>query len=182
MFGNAANQSGPTLIANSNPGKDAYIGKYSSSGSLTWVIKLGGSNIDVGKSILWEPNGYCTIAGNFSATITVTSGVTLTAASASSSYFIARYNGLTTGLNESATIDFNLNPNPAESMIHILIPNQQMIDRIEIYSLTGALLKTEKIGFSTSEINYNAGDLASGSYMLRLITDEGQTSKLIQIE
>lgn len=181
-FGNAANQTGPTLTATSNPGKDTYIGKYSTSGSLTWIIKLGGTNIDVGKAILWEPNGYCTIAGNFSASITVVTGLVLTAAPASSSYYIARYNGLTTDLGETSAVNFNLYPNPAENMINIQIPTQVMVDRIEIYSITGALVKSEKIGFVTGEINYNAEDLSSGSYMLRLITDQGQTSKMIQIK
>ena len=181
MFGNAANQTGPTLIATSNPGKDVFIGKYSTSGSLLWVMKLGGTNIDIGKAILWEPSGYCIIAGNFSASITVTNGLTLTAAPASSSYFIAKYDGLTTGIEEAADLNYNLYPNPAHSAINIQLDEPTLIDRIEIYSISGVQIKSEKIGLSTDQMNFNLEDLPAGSYMVRLLTAKGQTSKLIQV-
>ncbi len=181
-FGNAANQTGPTLSATANPGKDTYVGKYSTSGTLLWVVKVGGNNIDVGKSILWDANGYCTVAGNFSASITVATGMVITAATASSSYYIARYNGLTAGIAENNDLNVELFPNPASDILHISMPVQILIDRIEIYSLNGAQVKTEKIGLTSGEVNMNIDDLSTGSYMVRLITDQGVASKMIQVK
>lgn len=177
----AANQTGTTLSATSNPGKDAFVAKYSITGSLLWAIKLGGTNVDVGKSILWNPNGFCTVAGNFSASITVTSSISITAASASASYFLANYNGLTASTDELSADAFSMYPNPTDGMLRISTRNLLTIDRVEVYSVTGQLLLSEQIGMPGDDLRLNLASLDAGSYLVRLITDQGVGTQKIQV-
>lgn len=180
-FANAANQSGTALTATSNPGKDTYVAKYSITGSLLWVVKLGGTNNDIGKSILWNPNGFCTVAGNFSATISVATGISITAAPASASYYIANYNGLTASTEELSKDAFRIFPNPSSGILNITLRDDQLIDRIEVYSITGKLIHSELIGFNTTEMRLSLESLETGTYLVRLVTANGTGVEKIQI-
>jgi len=178
-FANTATQTGTTLTATS--GKDSYVAKYGITGNLLWVVKIGGSGNDVGKSIVWNPNGYCTTAGNFSSTITIAPGITITSATTSSSYYIANYNGLTASTEELSKDEYNMYPNPTSGMLNISMRDKQLIDRIEVYSITGKLVLTETIGFSSDEMKLNLQSLETGTYLIRLVTANGTGVEKIQV-
>jgi hypothetical protein len=184
-FANASNQTGTTLTATSNPGKDVYVAKYNMNGGLLWVIKLGGTSNDWGKAIVWNPSGYCTVAGNFSGTVTVSTApaISISAAPGSASFFIANYNGLTTGLQTiNNTLSFDVFPNPADDMIRINTPGNEAIEKIEIYSVNGTLVSSDKIGFNTTELNYNIEQLTPGMYFVHVTTATETGVRKIQIK
>jgi hypothetical protein len=69
-----------------------------------------------------------------------------------------------------------LYPNPARDMVRLAAESN--IDKVEVYTLSGALMQTEK-GFGTRNINIQLGNLNEGLYLVKTYTDEGlQTAKL----
>ncbi len=70
----------------------------------------------------------------------------------------------------------SLYPNPARDMVRIVADSN--IDRVEIYSLSGALQQSET-GFGARNMNIQLGNLNEGLYLVKTYTDEGlQTAKL----
>jgi len=78
-----------------------------------------------------------------------------------------------TGIEDRGTSRISVYPNPVKNEIFIKTDSQ--IKRVEIYSLTGALLLLEN--------NFNekisVSDLPKGVYMLRIYTDNGLTIEKI---
>lgn len=73
----------------------------------------------------------------------------------------------------------SLYPNPARDMVRIVAESN--IDRVEIYSLSGALMQTEK-GFGARNMNIQLGSLNEGLYLVKTHTDEGIKTAKLQIK
>ena len=85
----------------------------------------------------------------------------------------------TTGLNP-LTSRSRLNVYQNENSIKLSLDKETVIKNIEIYSVTGTLVKTCKVGYSTSEMTMPT-DMVSGCYIIRVNTN-GQpiTQKFIK--
>lgn len=72
-----------------------------------------------------------------------------------------------------------LYPNPAIETIHIESPKE--IKSIDVYSETGAFIKT--VSFSSDKIELPVGDLNKGTYLLRVVSEDGlfDTRRIIKI-
>ncbi|MFM9007826.1 MAG: T9SS type A sorting domain-containing protein, partial [Bacteroidota bacterium] len=177
IFGSNANQTGTNI--NPTNGNDCFVAKYDINGTLLWVIKTGGSNSERGQSILWDATGYVNVAGNFSGQITLGAN-TLTAPS-QAAVFVARYNGLTTGIgtieNDPSLVVF---PNPARDFIR-LSSEERLIDGVEIYNLNGALIIQERFPFGSNSLELNVGNLSQGQYLLHVISGEKRSIQQIQV-
>ena len=79
---------------------------------------------------------------------------------------------LATILNEK----FNLYPNPASNVVTITNGENLLVQQIAVYDTTGKLIKTENYNNKT-EIQLNVENLASGTYLLHLKTNEGTAVK-----
>jgi hypothetical protein len=80
----------------STGGKDAFVAKYTPSGTLVWAQKLGGATDDAGNGIAVGPDGSVYVAGSFSTTATFGTGsskVQLTSAG-SNDAFVAKFDAL----------------------------------------------------------------------------------------
>ena len=91
---------GRTLTYTSgSTGSDIFIAQYSSTGSVNWVAQIGGSNVDLGRSICTDSNGDIIVIGLFYTGTTLTfydkNGVSferaLTNVGTNSDIFIAKY-------------------------------------------------------------------------------------------
>ena len=71
---------------------------------------------------------------------------------------------------------FNLYPNPATNIVNITNGENMLVSKIEVYDITGKLIKTENYNNKT-EIQLNVEHLASGTYLLHLKTNEGTAVK-----
>ena len=71
-----------------------------------------------------------------------------------------------------------LYPNPVKNELYL--KTIAIIERLEIYSITGELVKQESTLINASKINVE--NLVSGVYFLKLMTDEGviSTHKIIK--
>lgn len=181
VFASNSNQTGTSLSATN--GKDAFVAKYGQTGTLLWVQKIGGQNVDQGKAVVWDTNGDCIVAGNFGGTLTIGSLAPISAAgSGISSQFLARYDGLSTGLASfDSGIDFQVSPNPATDFITIRTNEKTPIDKYEIYNVSGALILTDEITNRTSEISVNLKELHSGFYFLHITSGSELGIKKIQV-
>jgi hypothetical protein len=74
---------------------------------------------------------------------------------------------------------FNLFPNPANGGMVTLSGSFGPNDRLEIFNLQGRLIRESRLQQSNS-FQLSLGDIPSGTYLLRLISERGiQTQKLI---
>jgi hypothetical protein len=78
-------------------------------------------------------------------------------------------------------VDFttNIYPNPAKNNITIE-NNNFVISNIELYNITGQLVKTENV--NSMSINMNISDLKTGIYILELHTNETSIRRKLIIE
>ncbi len=182
VFSTNSSQTGTNLTATN--GKDAFVAKYGQTGTLLWVQKIGANNNDIGKAVIWDTNGDCIVAGNFGGSLTIGSLPPINAAgSGISSQYLARYDGLTTGL---ATLDpgiqFDLYPNPAGEYITVSTGITLPIDKYEIYSINGALVLSEIFSNGKKdEITINISGLEPGVYFLHITSGDEKGIKKIQV-
>ncbi|MDO9255507.1 MAG: T9SS type A sorting domain-containing protein [Bacteroidales bacterium] len=88
-----------------------------------------------------------------------------------------------------STLPTGLNPLTATSRLHmyqsgnllnVKLEKEIVIKNLEIYNITGTLVKTYKFGYSTSEISVPA-DMASGCYIIRVnTTGQSMSQKFIK--
>jgi hypothetical protein len=88
---------------------------------------------------------------------------------------------LTASTEELSKDEYNMYPNPTSGMLNISMRDKQLIDRIEVYSITGKLVLTETIGFSSDEMKLNLQSLETGTYLIRLVTANGTGVEKIQV-
>ncbi len=67
---------------------------------------------------------------------------------------------------------FNLFPNPASNVVNISNSENRIVNKVDIYDVTGKLINTQKFS-NESEIQLNVEALNSGTYLLHLQTNEG---------
>jgi hypothetical protein len=67
-------------------------------------------------------------------------------------------------------------------MIRINTPGNEAIEKIEIYSVNGTLVSSDKIGFNTTELNYNIEQLTPGMYFVHVTTATETGVRKIQIK
>lgn len=181
VFASSSNQTGPSLV--STNGKDAFIAKYSQTGTLLWVQKIGGSSNDQGKAVVYDANGICTVAGNFGGTLTLGTTAPITASPGAASVFIAKYDGLSAGVDEPVnTLKFEAHPNPADHYITVTSELTEPIELIEIYTVTGVRVLETKIDVHTNNYQIDISELSSGMYFLQITAGENKGVKKIQIK
>lgn len=71
---------------------------------------------------------------------------------------------------------FNLYPNPATNVVNITNAENMLVNQVTVYDITGKQLNVQKFNNQT-EIKLNVENLASGTYMLHLQTNEGLAVK-----
>jgi photosystem II stability/assembly factor-like uncharacterized protein len=91
-------------------------------------------------------------------------------------------NPLAVGLSEKKieNIDFEVYPNPTKDYLSIEVSSDKMIERLEVYSISGQLIQSILIQKKSEKIQLN--DLSSGTYMIHLITQSGRISKKVIVE
>jgi len=75
------------------------------------------------------------------------------------------------GINETASLDLVVYPNPTSGSIHV--STDAVVEKIQVFSMSGELLKTEL----NSVINIS--ESAAGSYLLQITTSKGITSRRV---
>lgn len=99
---------------------------------------------------------------------------TITKGSVANLYYIkTAYNALNVDTFDKNCIRFY--PNPVLNELTISIPNDLKIEYLEIYDLTGRLVKTSKVVEKTIDMN----EFSKGSYIVRVYTSEGIIAKKI---
>ncbi len=78
--------------------------------------------------------------------------------------------------NEQLSAKFNLYPNPATNVVNITNNENMAVQQVTVYDIAGKLITTQNFN-EQAEIQLNVENLASGTYMLHLQTNEGTTVK-----
>ena len=79
---------------------------------------------------------------------------------------------ITLSTNEQLAAKFNMYPNPATNVVNITNNENMLVNKVVIYDITGKQLSTQSFNNET-QIQLNVENLASGTYMLHLQTNEG---------
>lgn len=75
-------------------------------------------------------------------------------------------------VNEQLAAKFNLYPNPATNVVNITNSENMLVQQITVYDISGKKLSTQTFN-NEAEIQLSVENLASGTYMLHLRTNEG---------
>jgi hypothetical protein len=84
----------------------------------------------------------------------------------------------TLSVNEFLNSKFSVSPNPANNFISISNAENILVSGISITDLNGRVVKQNTYN-NVSDIQINVSDLASGMYMLNIISDKGSFTKKI---
>jgi hypothetical protein len=71
-------------------------------------------------------------------------------------------------------------PNPANTQINIALTDATILQSVRLYAANGQLVFAQQ-SVDNQQLNINTADLASGVYMLQIITDKGSYSQRVQI-
>lgn len=89
-FNNTLTLGGTSLISAGNT--DAYLAKFTSGGILLWLRQLGSAGNDAGNDLVLDAAGNVYVTGNFSGSISLGNGLSLTdGGGTSSKLFVVRY-------------------------------------------------------------------------------------------
>jgi len=165
--------------------RDAFVCKYSTSGTLRWVSRIGGPGIDTGKSLALNSNGKVTVAGEFFGNVNV-DGTVISAPFNERAVFLTRMGGGTVGLNEDKANSLSIYPNPAKDVVTIILPdmNDAMVT-LEIIDIQGKIVSSQPLKNITGQKNttIDISNIAPGSYYLTLDTSNGfYRSRLVVAE
>jgi hypothetical protein len=83
---------------------------------------------------------------------------------------------VTVGINEVLSNKFNIFPNPATNVVNITNSDNMLLQQVTIYNISGKQLSTQTFN-NQVEIQLNVENLASGTYMLHLQTNQGTAVK-----
>ncbi|HEX7413911.1 MAG TPA: T9SS type A sorting domain-containing protein [Bacteroidia bacterium] len=161
---------------------DFFIVKYDNTGTVLWAIAVGGTSWDALNGAATDVFGNVFVGG-FSLSPTLTFGTTtLTILGAGYNVFFARLGNLATGFNElSDNSNFNIYPNPANSIINLELKMKDGIQNttLLITDMLGNTVKQSILYNPTSIISVS--DLAEGVYNISLISNEGVVNKRLVI-
>ncbi len=82
-----------------------------------------------------------------------------------------------TGISENVATGVNIYPNPANTVLNVTASSE--INMVEIYSLTGAKVAT--INGNGTNVKVNVADYANGMYFVKIITNDGTTTKKFNV-
>jgi hypothetical protein len=160
---------------------DIFIVKYNLDGDVIWAISKGNSNEDFGREIYADNEDNVFVTGGFYSPTITFGTTTLTNGSNSGNtgdMFIAKYSGVSTGLNEAFTNNqLKISPNPTNSSITLTMPSLKN-STVSITTLTGTEVGTYTTQ-NTSTQTIDISHLASGVYFVSLKSEEGMVTKKI---
>ena len=78
--------------------------------------------------------------------------------------------------NEQLATKFNLYPNPATNVVNITNTDNLFVEKATVYDIAGKEIKNQTFTNETN-IQLNVENLASGTYLLHLQTNEGTAVK-----
>ena len=161
------------IFVQNNSGEDLFFCKYNSNGNIQWVKSVGGSEDVEGITISLDNDNDLLFSGNFEGSAFFDS-FTLSALSDKDG-FLGKLSTDTIASINSKTISSNVNvyPNPTHDQITLEIESYNGSVNVEVYDLTGKLLKT------TTETTISMGEYAKGIYVFKL--GYGDLTKVVRV-
>jgi hypothetical protein len=84
------------------------------------------------------------------------------------------YNNEATGINDQVQEMFNIYPNPISGIV--TVGNMENVSKIEIYSVTGKLVKSVEYINAVDQATINTEDLTSGMYIMTIFSGNSTSS------
>lgn len=72
------------------------------------------------------------------------------------------------GTKEAATVQATMFPNPAVDYTNLLMPNAESPVQVDIFSTSGALIRSEKVNLDDRAVRLELSDILPGTYIVRL--------------
>jgi hypothetical protein len=142
-------------------GKDFWLLKINSTGSLMWQKSLGGTNDDVSNSLVATADGGFVLAGYINSD---DYNSTISGYHDSGDGWVVKF-GPYNNLIESESFDFSFSPNPTKDLI-TLKSDKILNKQIKILDQFGRIMLESKI--ESTETQIDLGQFASGIYFLQV--------------
>lgn len=165
----------PVVNLMSNGLQDVFVCKYDYNGDLVWAKGLGGSSYDnaFGIAVDGANNVYTVIQYYNTVDFDPGAGVFNLTATGGTDIGVLKLSVTGVGIEESETSNISMFPNPVSTVLNI--QTTEVIERISIYSSTGALVQTE-----TKNV-FSVAELSSGVYLIQVQTANGiATSRFVK--
>lgn len=165
------------LYLQSNGSTDILVVKLNADGNVLWVQGAGGQQFDNAKTITLDNEGYCYIAGNFTATADFDEAGTLQS-NGNADLFWAKINQSTIDLSTATVqqMSFDLFPNPASSHLSLQLPPQQTLPLpIQLINSSGQIVLQHTIAQNLENIDIR--HLPTGCYILH--ANNGSYAKVV---
>ena len=161
-----------TFNLTSAGGNDIFITELDSSGNFLWAGAIGGADNDMGNSIATDNAANVYTTGYFAGAIDfdIQAGISILPSSGGSQdIFVCKHGGITTGINEPASIDFQLAiyPNPFSAFTTLqtnVSLNNATLMVVDVFGQTVAKINN----IYGQSINFNRDNLPSGLYFIQL--------------
>ena len=153
---------------------DSWVINTDSVGNIQWQKTIGGNNIDaLSTGFRISPSKY--ILAGFS--LSGISGDKTEPSRGNEDFWLVELTLSTVGIFESKKqfLDFKIYPNPAKEFLNVSVEEKGTFG-IEIYTTLGELVVQENMNGNTKQLNVS--HLAEGSYILKLISEEGVRSSV----
>lgn len=149
---------------------DIYISQLDGNGNYIAANAIGATSTSAaGNCITYDGTANIYLTGLFSGTTDFdpNSGVVnLVALGTQADVFVLKLNNMGTGINEANfEAKVNIYPNPVTSVLNIA--TEETIEKVEIYNLTGALVKEE------TSVSFSVEQLPAGFYIIQIKTSMG---------
>ncbi|MGI8892508.1 MAG: T9SS type A sorting domain-containing protein [Bacteroidia bacterium] len=170
--GNNANFNG--LTVSSAGFGDVFVLKYTSTGTIAWINKIGAGNEDIGLSIIVDGTNKAYVSGFFTGNINVGAS-TINSPAGSWQIFLARMDAGNTSVNELSSLPFDLYPNPANEVLFI---NGNDLKYVEITDQLGRIVYHSELNNLKS--NLDLSGLDKGIYFISVTDGKATgTKKLV---
>jgi len=154
--------------------KDIFLAKYDANSNYNWAIDFGGPDMDVGNCLALENNVSLYASGNFNGNVDFDPSASIfnLFSGGLQEAFITKYNINTIGINENnITNSLSAFPNPTSNIINV---NLNQPDIIEIYTVTGTLIKSTP---KAQNHKIDVSTLSNGMYFLKA---DDKTTKFVK--
>jgi hypothetical protein len=152
----------PIIIEN-----ETIIQPTGNNGSISVIASGGQGNL----SYEWTgPNGFTASTSSIS---NLTGGqYVLTITDANGCKIVANYNLSSASIHEMSDNSISIYPNPASDFFTIKNANNAQSLKVEIYSMDGKLIQSEKLFSVNSEYKLGISKFLSGRYLLKVYTGD----------
>jgi hypothetical protein len=145
---------------------DILLMKLNTDGTIIWAQSIGGTDTETSTNIVTDPQGNLILSGYFSSQPFPVGSINLNNAGSNDIFIIKIDASSLTEIEDNASVEFQLYPNPSSEAINIHINANSIGKDYKILDAVGKVILSGKLHSENTSIDL--ADLQSGAYTIVL--------------